>query len=55
MTVSFKHVKGIAFKMAAVWVKNVNLARVCAGFSLLRGYCAHFSRIECLSPHILTA
>ena len=46
---------GRAFKTAAIWVKNVNLTRVCGDFGLLRDNCAHFRRIECLSPHILAA
>jgi hypothetical protein len=32
-------------------VKYAVLPFICAIFGLLRGYCAHLSRIECLSPH----
>jgi hypothetical protein len=46
---------GGAFKTVAVWVKNVNVPHICANFGLLRDNCAHFGRIECLSPHIFAA
>jgi ribose/xylose/arabinose/galactoside ABC-type transport system permease subunit len=48
-------VKGCAFKNAALWVKCALLPHICAIFGLLRGYCAHYCRIECLLPHMVTA
>ena len=48
-------VNGYAFENAIVWVKSALLPVICAIFGLLRGYCAHFRRIECLLPTISPA
>ena len=44
-------VKGFAYSKAASGVKCALLPVICAGFGLSREYCAHFSRVEYLSPH----
>jgi hypothetical protein len=36
-------------------VRCALLPHICAIFGLLRGYCAHYCRIECLLPHMVTA
>ena len=49
---NYECVKGFTFKNAAAWVKCALLPVICANFGLLRGYCAHFCRIEYLLPNI---
>ncbi len=48
-------IKGYAFKNAAVGVKYALLPVICANSGLLQDHCAHYSRIECLLPHISPA
>jgi hypothetical protein len=55
MNISVFGIRDIAFEIAAAWVKCVNVPHICGNFGLLRDNCAHFGRIECLSPHILAA
>lgn len=52
---SYECIKGYTFRNAASWVTSVLLPVKAAVFGKLRDNCAHFRRIECLSPHLGTA
>ena len=48
-------INGYAFSLTAPRVNCALLPVLCSGFSAPQGYCAHFDRTECLSPHKRTA
>jgi len=49
--VNVECIKGYAFKMAEARVNCALLPVLTANFGRTQDKCAHFSRLECLSPH----
>ena len=55
VALDYECIHGIAYKNTAAGARCAHLPNLCANFGLLRNYCAHFCRMEYLSPHSRTA
>ena len=49
------HIHGRAFLITAIQDTCAHLSSICSGLAYIQVKCAHFSRFECLLPHVRLA